>query len=519
MIEMMQTVSRAMRTAWGALMLLALLALPAVALEVRATVETVQAGGEVRIELPSGANAAVGDEVRIEAEIPGVGPVAIQTRWRVTETGAGFVVARPNGTPSGKPQKGYAAVIVTSAPQGQASAPVAPESAGQAGDGVPVQDCDRLAASPMDPQAVTAGVPAKQVQTGSAIQACRLAVQQFPESGRLAFQLARAYGLAKDDEAAFTWYRKAASLGSLAAMNNLAGYYGRGVGTVRDVDEALKLYRKAADLGLTVAMVNLAAFYEQGSFVKKDLVEARRWLKKAADAGEGAAMLRLGRMARYGVGMPEDMKQALYWYRLAAKAGNAQAMHVLGTLYNVGLGVPEDPRKSIAWQLKAAEAGNIDAMMTVAQAYDRGDGVPQDRRNATKWYLSAANAGSSAAMHNMGVRLRDGIGVERNPRDAVPWFRKAAENGIVASHYELALAYDHGRGMSRDPEEAAREMLKALKGGHIFAEQQMLTNSNIWSDAFRRALQRLMKEDGVYSGTIDGKFGAGTRRAIKALAR
>ncbi len=41
-----------------------------------------------------------------------------------------------------------------------------------------------------------------------------------------------------------------------------------------------------------------------------------------------------------------------------------------------------------------------------------------------------------------------------------------------------------------------------------------------WSQSSRRELQRLiMKEEGVYTGPIDGKFGPGTKRAIEALAR
>ena len=40
-----------------------------------------------------------------------------------------------------------------------------------------------------------------------------------------------------------------------------------------------------------------------------------------------------------------------------------------------------------------------------------------------------------------------------------------------------------------------------------------------WNRDFRRQIQRLMKEKGVYSGAIDGSFGPGTRRAMDASAR
>ncbi len=44
------------------------------------------------------------------------------------------------------------------------------------------------------------------------------------------------------------------------------------------------------------------------------------------------------------------------------------------------------------------------------------------------------------------------------------------------------------------------------------------SNAIAWSKPFRRELQRLTKEEGVYSGPIDGKFGPKTKRAIEALA-
>ena len=46
----------------------------------------------------------------------------------------------------------------------------------------------------------------------------------------------------------------------------------------------------------------------------------------------------------------------------------------------------------------------------------------------------------------------------------------------------------------------------------------MKTNSRAWNVAFRRELQRLMKQEGVYTGAIDGQFGPGTNRAIDKLA-
>jgi len=54
-----------------------------------------------------------------------------------------------------------------------------------------VTPCDRLAAHPSDPDAIVAGVPRDEIDVDAAIEACRAAVEEDPESGRLNYQLAR----------------------------------------------------------------------------------------------------------------------------------------------------------------------------------------------------------------------------------------------------------------------------------------------------------------------------------------
>jgi TPR repeat protein len=439
---------------------LVVFAFPALALEIRGTVKTVGAGNEVRIDLPAGASAAIGDEVRIEAILPGIGPVAIQTRWHVAETGPGYALALPDGEPSGTPQAGYAALITTSAAQGSAVGS-ADDGSSPKPDSAPVRDCDRLAASPLDPAAIVAGVPREQVQTEKAIQACRQAVQEFPESPRFAFQLARSLEIAGDVDAAFSGYRKAADLGSAAAMNNLASCYGKGSGTPQNPREALTWYRRAADQGLTIAMLNLAAVYERGEWVEKDLRTARKWLRQAAEKGDSIAMLRLGRMARSGIGTNQDPQKAARWFRMSADAGNAEAMYILGALYNVGFGVSQDERKAVEWYRKAGKAGHVDAMVSLAQAYDRGQGVAQSQKDAAEWYRRAANAGSVAAMYNLAGRYREGLGIGKDYSEAASWFQKAADKGITAANYELAIAYEDGKGVPQNSETAAAYMFRA----------------------------------------------------------
>ena len=83
----------------------------------------------------------------------------------------------------------------------------------------------------------------------------------------------------------------------------------------------------------------------------------------------------------------------------------------------------------------------------------------------------------------------------------------------------LAAMLDSGRGVARkDPEQAASLILQALDMRNEFTLRQMATNSRAWSQDFRRALQRKLRDAGVYSGKIDGELRDTTVTAIKAYA-
>ena len=93
---------------------------------------------------------------------------------------------------------------------------------------------------------------------------------------------------------------------------------------------------------------------------------------------------------------------------------------------------------------------------------------------------------------------------------------------IPADHFPIiseAYAHEFGAGVPKDSDAAARYMFKALKGGYKFGVKEMTTNADAWSKPFRRRLQSLMRDQGVYSGAIDGSFGRSAKLAVRALAR
>ena len=162
----------------------------------------------------------------------------------------------------------------------------------------PVTDCDKHAASDVDPQRKVTGVSFDKVNSDLAVPACEAAARQYPNSTRLLFQLGRAYQKANKFEAALQQYGKAAERGSALAQNNIAVLYESGLGVTQDYEQAVTWYRRAAEQGLAAAQFILGVAYEKGRGVPKDGQQAMLWYRKAADQGNAIAQDNLRRLVQ-----------------------------------------------------------------------------------------------------------------------------------------------------------------------------------------------------------------------------
>jgi uncharacterized protein len=88
-------------------------------------------------------------------------------------------------------------------------------------------------------------------------------------------------GVARDDAAAFKWFRLAADQGNAAAQYNVAVSYAAGVGVPKSDVEAARWFRRAAEQGMPVAQLNLGLMHAAGNGVAKDNVEALKWFEVA----------------------------------------------------------------------------------------------------------------------------------------------------------------------------------------------------------------------------------------------
>jgi tetratricopeptide (TPR) repeat protein len=134
----------------------------------------------------------------------------------------------------------------------------------------PVNDCDRLAAHPYDPEKTTDGVSMDDINVDRAMPACQSAVAAHPDTPRFHFQLGRVLQIAHRYDEALAEYRKAADGGHLQAMDNIGLSYLNGAGVPKNGSKALEWFRRAAAKGDAAGVAYIGYAHYLGQGVNKD---------------------------------------------------------------------------------------------------------------------------------------------------------------------------------------------------------------------------------------------------------
>lgn len=250
-----------------------------------------------------------------------------------------------------------------------------------------------------------------------------------------------------------------------------------------------------------------------------DISEAKESYEALSDDGYAAAQDKLGVLYTRGPGVRKDHAKALGLFEAAAETGNVDAVFHLGYMYHQGNGVRRNYTKARELYESAAGSGQPSAMVNLGLFYTKGLGVRTNHNRALEYYRQAAEHDHPIALTNIGHMYRDGRAVRRNYGEALSYLERGADNGASEAMYSLAVMTHQGQGKRPSYTEAARWMFKALKHGNELALREMTNNARAWNAQFRRALQIEMRDEGHYSGAIDGQFGPGTQRALTALAR
>ncbi|KAB8124153.1 sel1 repeat family protein [Komagataeibacter medellinensis] len=257
-------------------------------------------------------------------------------------------------------------------------------------------------------------------------------------------------GVASDPDQARDWLQRAAVLGDVAAMTDLAATLldRRDTPPATPAQAAAPLpdFRAMAQAGDPVAAFNLAVSLHRGVGCAADPAQAAMWMERAAEAGVVNAQYWYGRMLLAGEGISASPSQARHWLERAASHGLPEACIAAAQARLEGYGGPRDHAGALAFYHRAAEAGRGEAMFSLGAMYGGGHDVPPDRTQALHWFTRGAQAGNALAQFMLGRYLAQGLAGPVDRAQARHWLAQAVAGGVTAASAELdgmMLADDH----------------------------------------------------------------------------
>jgi hypothetical protein len=228
-------------------------------------------------------------------------------------------------------------------------------------DASPEITCERLTTHPNDETPQFPGVPSARLRenAAAAIEACRIAHNEFPDIHKYTSFLARALYLGGEIKEAIALFTEAADAGNIRAMTTLGAIYETGTGPTEYPGMAADYYQRAASAGANDAAVNLARMLAEGTGVQQDLPKAVSLLRDASSAGSLQAAFNLGVLALNNQGVPEA--EARSWFGLASDRGFVEGHFRAALLYESADLGPRDVKRAAEYALRAiaADSGNM----------------------------------------------------------------------------------------------------------------------------------------------------------------
>jgi len=205
--------------------------------------------------------------------------------------------------------------------------------------------------------------------------------------------------------------------------------------------------------------------------------------------------------------------------QLAALAEKGDARSMLGLAY-MRLD-PEsdryDPESAAELLRRSAAQGDPEAQFQLARLYEKGIGVPGDLARALSLYQAAADQDFPDAVNEMGFFYFNGaLGLPIDQAKALELFRRAADLRQPEAMFNMASFIDDGLVPGLGPRDAAAYLYSALRAGSANVLRELGENPRSFKKATRAALQEALRDNGFYAGPIDGDFGPGTQKAVRA---
>lgn len=274
-----------------------------------------------------------------------------------------------------------------------------------------------------------------------------------------------------DDNKAQHALQRAAELGSLAAMTELADRLGS-TSEKKQRREATKWRERAAAQEYPPAIYALAET-QASSDDPRERAKAIANYRRAIELGDSSSAVELGNAYRNGKGVAKDDQEAARLYRLGAIWGNRVAQNNLAVVLDRGEGVTTDPAAARHWYLRSLLQGHGGGGAGLGDIYQHGRGVRQDARIAAKYFRWGAELGHAGSQNALGDLLWNGDGVDKNRAEAVRWYAKASAQGNLDAQFSLAYAYRFGDGVEQSWERAVTGYRQCAENGNVSCQHDL----------------------------------------------
>ena len=176
-----------------------------------------------------------------------------------------------------------------------------------------------------------------------------------------------------------------------------------------------------------------------------------------------------------------------------------------------------DPNTAAEYLQRAADAGSAEAQFELAQLYEKGLGVDQDLDRAYDLFKAAADQGFADALNDLGfIDYQGGLNVVPDQKRGLEYFQKAADQRHPQAMFNVAALIDDGVLPGRTFKDAAEYLYRSLRTGSTDVFELLRDRPTMFKIETRKELQRKLSQYAFYNGTIDGDFGPGTQRSIRA---
>jgi TPR repeat protein len=301
------------------------------------------------------------------------------------------------------------------------------------------------------------------------------------------------------------WFKKAASLGHVDAMLELAKIYSLDkefTGVDKNQIEAQRWINAALKTNSSKALYVAGTMYEDGFPFSKSYDKSAEYYRRAAEKGVLNAYVKMYIAYQYGKGVEPDLKKAIWWLRKIEKEApdgkiKQYAKDMLGDAYfEIAHNLEDAATKfkifNLAWSY-----GNRYAIEAIGDMFQAGVGVKKSYTSAIVAYETAIkNHESVYAMERLGfIYLKGQAEVDADYKKAYELFSKAAVLGGVTAAYELGYMNYYGLGRARNPAEANKWFDRA--------QQLASKNNNLRLNRVLDSSDSMNKLKNIISGTTE----------------